>query len=179
MRYIPSPKQLSLFAVPYKYIIDSCAIISQNLRSMYPRSVHKGLWEGIDSLVKTHELVICKQIESEILAGKRDDEAKEWVKNSDLVVLEEDEFVQRHVAEVVNSTPRLLRFGAARGTSSGDAFIIATAIEYGLIIVSQERKASPYKIPQVASKFGIETLDINELAEREGWSFGQIGTPAH
>lgn len=171
MRYAPVPKQPSLFGEPFRYIIDACSIISQNTKAQYPRSVYEGLWDEIDDLVKSRELVTCRQIANEVLSGKREDTAMRWVRSSGLVILEEDEFVQQRVSEVVNATPNLLRFGTMRGSSSGDAFIIAAAIEYSLIIVTEENKRSPFKIPQVAANFDVEALSVSELAEREGWHF--------
>lgn len=171
MRRVPTSRQLSLFGEPYRYIIDACSMITQNQSSLYPRSVHKGLWDQIDALVKSRELVTCRQIANEVLSGKEDDIACQWVKGSGLVILEEDESVQRNVAMVVNAVPELLRFGTMRKSSSGDAFIIATAIEYELVIITEENKRSPRKIPQVAARFGVKTLSISELAEREGWRF--------
>lgn len=171
MRYAPVLKQPSLFGEPYRYIIDACSIISQNPKSRYPRSVHEGLWDEIDALVKSHEIVTCRQIANEVLSGKKEDTAMRWVRGSGLVILEEDEFVQQRVSEVVNATPNLLRFGTMRSSSSGDAFIIAAAIEYGLIILTEENKRSSFKIPQVAASFDVEALSISELAEREGWHF--------
>lgn len=171
MKYTPTPRQLALFSDHYRYIIDACSIISQNPKSLYPRSVHKGLWEEIDALVESREIVTCGQIANEVCSGKSDDIANRWVIDKGLYVLEEDEAVQRRVTEVVNATPKLLRFGTIRKSSSGDAFIIATALDYGLTIITEENKRSPFKIPQVAEQFGVESLSISELAEREGWSF--------
>ena len=171
MRYVPAPRQPSLFGEPYRYIIDACSMISQNSMRLYSRNVHKGLWEEIDALAASRELITCKQVANEILAGKKDDFAKQWIINGGLFVLDEDEFVQRRVADVVNETPKLLQFGTVRKSSSGDAFLIATAIEYGLVILTEENKRSPIKIPQVAASFGVESLSISELAEREGWRF--------
>lgn len=102
---------------------------------------------------------------------EKDDPVKRWIIGSGLFVLDEDESVQRKVAEVVNATPKLLWFGAVRKSSSGDAFLIATAIEYGLVIITEESKRSPIKVSQVAALYGVESLSISELAEREGWRF--------
>lgn len=170
MRYTPTARQDSLFGYPYRFIIDACSIISQNQNSTYPRQIHIGLWEAIDELVKKHEIVTCRQIATEVSSGKNDDLSKQWVSSSGIVILEEDRLVQEKVKEVVNATPKLLRFKTSRN-SSGDPFIIATAMEYGLTIVTEENQRSPIKIPQVAARFNIKSVSINELAQLEGWSF--------
>lgn len=174
MRYVPAPRQPSLFGEPYRYVIDACSMICQNPASPCSRSAHKGLWEEIDALAASRELITCRQVANEILAGKEDDPARQWIISSGLFVLDEDEFVQRKVAEVVNATPELLRFGTVRKSSSGDAFLIATAIEYELVIITEESKRSPIKIPQVAARFGVESLSISELAECEGRRFDRL-----
>ena len=175
MKYSPEPRQPTLFERTYKYIIDACSVISQNPSpALYPRNIYKGLWEEIDALAKSRKLVTCRQIANEIITGKREDTASRWIKRGNLVILEEGLSVQKTVADVVNATPQLLRFGTMRGSSSGDAFIIATAIEYNLVIITEEKKTSPYKIPQVANRFGVEALSISELAEREGWVFDRV-----
>lgn len=170
MKYTPAAIQDSLFGYPYRFIIDACSIISQNPNSTYPRHIYVGLWEAIDELVNKREIVTCRQIASEVSSGKNDDLSKQWVNNSGIVILEEDRLVQEKVKEVVNATPKLLRFKTTRN-SSGDPFIIATAMEFGLTIVTEENQRSPIKIPQVAAKFGIQAVSINELAQLEGWAF--------
>ena len=171
MKYVPTIRQASIFSEPYRYIIDACSIISQNPNGTYSRDVNIGLWNEIDALVKRREIVTCKQIADEVLSGKRSDPAKEWVESSGICVLVEDEFVQRKVREVVNRTPHLLRFKTTRNSSSGDAFIIATAIDYGLTIITEEKRSSPIKIPQVAERFGVKSLSIMGLAQSAGWTF--------
>lgn len=171
MKYVPATRQASIFGEPHRYIIDACSIISQNPRGSYSRDVNIGLWKEIDALVERRELVTCRQIADEVLLGRKGDPARDWIENSGICILVEDEFVQEKVREVVNGAPRLLRFKTARNTSSGDAFIIATAIDYGLTIITEEKRSSPIKIPQVAKKFGVESVSIMGLAQNEGWTF--------
>ena len=55
--------------------------------------------------------------------------------------------------------------------SSSDAFLIATAMAYGLTIVTEEDKKSYKKIPQVAASFGVDSINIIELCAKEGKEF--------
>ena len=174
MRYISEPRQSSIFDINFKYIIDACSVFSQNVGASYPRTVYKGLWDEIDGLARTRELVICRQIANEILSGKKDDLAKEWLRNSGILIIDEDRLVQKKVERVVNTAPQLLRFGTIRKSSSGDAFLIATAMDYHLTIITEENKRSPVKIPQVAQKLGVDSMSISELAESRGWSFERV-----
>lgn len=172
MKYVRSIRQESLVRSQYKYIIDACSIISQNPRGSYPRDVHVGLWKEIEALVDRRQIVTCRQIVREVSFGKRGDLAKKWIDDSKIEILVEDEFVQNRVVEVVNGSPGLLHFKTTRKTSSGDAFLIATAMDYGLTIITEEKPTSPIKIPQVARRFGVDSISISELAQKEGWTFG-------
>lgn len=142
-----------------------------NRAFLYPRRVHVGLWREIDKLASERRLVVCSQIEKEVKRGARDDLAKEWLNISGVRIIVESPGVQQCLRQIVNAQPKLLKFGDTRECSSGDAFLIATAMFYNLAIITEEKKTSPYKIPQVASSFGIKTYSLNELAEENGWEF--------
>jgi len=167
MKYSPQPLQLPLFERPYRYIIDACSIIAQNPAPQpYPREVHQGLWAHIDELVRLKEIVTCGQIAREITG---DGPAAKWVSESGIEIIAEDEDVQEKVKLVVNEHPELLNF--KRVKSSGDAFLIATAIVHSLIVITEESKASHIKIPAIASSYGLQVVNISELCECEGWRF--------
>jgi hypothetical protein len=55
--------------------------------------------------------------------------------------------------------------------SSGDAFLIATAMKYSLAVITEENKHSPKKIPKICATYKIPCFNITELAEKERWSF--------
>ena len=55
--------------------------------------------------------------------------------------------------------------------SSGDAFLIATAMKYGLTVITEESKKGEKKIPYVCKSLNVPCIDILGLCEREGWQF--------
>ena len=65
----------------------------------------------------------------------------------------------------------MINFTAGKGSSSGDAFIIATAMKYDLIIITEEKKDQKLKIPDICNHYGIKTMNITELCVAEGWVF--------
>jgi len=71
----------------------------------------------------------------------------------------------------VNNNPLLKFKNPDSGSSSGDAFLIAAAAVYGLTILSEEKKKAMGKIPYIANKLGLQTVNINELCEQEKWTF--------
>ena len=64
-------------------------------------------------------------------------------------ILQIDELIQKNVTTVVTSNPQLIDFKQLK--SSGDAFLIATAMKYSLTVITEENKDSSKKIPYVAS----------------------------
>ena len=162
-------EQLTLFGEKsnhYKYLIDASAIISQKPSEPLRRSVMRGIWEHIDTLVNNKIIVTCSEILDEI---NSDPFIENWLKSVQLTVLEVDEDIQRNVIKVVTENPALIDFKQMK--SSGDAFLIATAMKHNLVIITEEKKNSPKKIPQIACNMGVKTLNILELCEEMGKQF--------
>jgi len=158
-------EQITLIPPPFRYIIDTCSIISQKTNEPHRRTVYKTLWKNIDRLVKSKDIVICSEIEDEV----EDDGLKLWLQLNGCAVLEVDAEVQQNVSKIVNEHPRLLNF--ANMKSSGDAFLIATAMKYGIAVITEEDKNSPKRIPKICEAYNIPCYNITELAEKEGWTF--------
>ena len=127
-------EQLRLIPLPYKYIIDSCSVFSQKPDEPNRRRVFKGLWQNIDDMIKEQIIVTCSEIESEI----KDDDLVEWLHRQQCIVLPITDEVQQNVRKIVNEHPELIDFSKCK--SSGDAFLIATAMEYGLTVITEEKK---------------------------------------
>lgn len=150
---------------PYRYIIDTSSILSQNDKEPYRRKVFMRQWEKVDELISKKIIVTCSEIYSEI----NDDIILDRMKALQLIVLPIDDEVQSNVKKVVTAFPQLIDFKQAK--SSGDAFLIATAIKYGLKVITEESKNSDKKIPFVCKKSGIQCMNIVELWECEGWAY--------
>lgn len=158
-------KQLSFFESPYKYIFDTSSFLSQKDNELHRRCLYKRLWENIDELIKQECIVTCTEVKDEI----KDEDILAWLTSLNCTVLDIDDAIQRNVISVVTTKPELIDFKQVK--SSGDAFIIATAMEYNLIVVTEENKDSPKKIPQVSKALGVKCIDIIGLCEEEGWQF--------
>lgn len=158
-------EQLRLIPLPYKYIIDSSSIFSQKPDEPNRRRVFKGLWQNIDNLVKEQIIVTCSEIESEI----KDDDLVDWLHYQQCQILPITDEVQKNVRKIVNEHPELIDFSKCK--SSGDAFLIATAMEYGLTVITEEKKNSPKKIPAICKAYNIPCINITELCTEENWEF--------
>ena len=128
------------------YIIDTSSILSQKDAEPHRRTINKTLWQYIDNLIEQQRIVTC----SEIIEEVNDDILKKWYTGLHGIILPIDDEVQENVKKVVTSNPQLIDFKQIK--SSGDAFLIATAMKYGLTIITEESKKGEKKIPYVCPK---------------------------
>jgi|SRR5450756_335915 len=153
---------------PYKYLLDTSAAISQrDNREKHPRAINVTLWQNIDQLIRRKVIVSCSEVLEEI--GQKDDEIKKWFKDVGCLCLDIDEDVQHQVVAILEKHPSLVNF--AKNKSSGDAFVIATAMRWKLTVITEENKESSVKIPIVCKALHQDCIDINDLCERKGWTF--------
>ena len=148
-----------------KYIIDTSSILSQKDNEPHRRTINKTLWKHIDELISQKRIVTC----SEIIEEVNDDALKKWFVGLQGDILPIDDEVQENVKKVVTSNPQLVDFKQVK--SSGDAFLIATAMKYDLTVITEENKTGQKKIPFVCNSLGVPCVDILGLCEKEGWSF--------
>ncbi len=160
-------EQLTLFKPPYKYIIDTSSIMSQKPTEPHRRSVYKGKWEKIEESMRDQRIVTCSEIVEEV----SDKEISQWLTRQQCVVLDIDEDIQRNVRQIVTDHPKMIEFTGKSGTSSGDAFLIATAMKYDLTVITEENPDKENKIPKICEAYGIKALNITELCEQENWIF--------
>ena len=117
--------------------------------------MHKSQWEKNDELIRNPEIVMC----SEIYDEDKDEEIKKLLTSLSCKVIEIDDDIQKYVRKIVTECPKLISFTERSGTSSGDAFLIATAMKYNLVIITEENKQKANKIPQVCQKFNLECIN--------------------
>ena len=159
--------QLELFPTPYKYIIDASSIISQKNNEKHRRQVYKKMWEQIEKYMEKQIIVTCSEIAEEV----KDKDIKNWLTTHNCIILDIDDEIQHNVRKIVTEHFKMIDFSEKKGSSSGDAFLIATAIKYNLIIITEENPIKQNKIPQICKNYNIETLNITEFCEKEGWVF--------
>jgi len=158
---------MTLFLPPYKYIIDTSSILSQKPTEPHRRTVYKRLWENIERKIRDHIIVTCSEVAEEI----RDADIRQWLTKNNCEVLEIDDAIQLNVRKIVTENPKMIEFTGGSGTSSGDAFLIATAMKYNLAVITEENPDKQTKIPQICKRYGIKSMNITELCDSEGWEF--------
>lgn len=165
-------EQLSLFAPCYKYIIDASSINSQKEGEPHSRRINRTLWDNIDRMIREKTIITSSEIADEL----QDKEIVDWLQDVDSDIIEIDDIIQRNVIQIVTRCPKLIDFNAVAkransSGSSGDAFLIATAMKYSITVISEEKGVSTKKIPGVCAAFGIDCINIDGLSSREGWVF--------
>lgn len=159
--------QMTLFELPYKYIMDTSSILSQKPGEAHNRLVYKSKWSKIENYIRERIIVTCSEVKEEV----RDKDIQQWLVAHHCAVLEIDDIVQENVIKIVTENPKMIEFTGKSGTSSGDAFLIATAMKYGLTVITEENRDSPRKIPQICKKYSIGSVNVTQLCESEGWTF--------
>jgi hypothetical protein len=55
--------------------------------------------------------------------------------------------------------------------SSGDVFLIATAINYDIDVITEVSKTTPYQISQICKVYNISCYNLTEFVKKEGREF--------
>ena len=160
-------EQMTMFPPPYKYLIDASSILAQKPTDAFPRLVHRSMWEKIEECIRKKSIVTCSEIEEEV---KNDDVVGKWLSSQQCVILPIDDDVQLNVRKIVTEHPKMISFSGGQGSSSGDAFLIATAMKYNLMIITEDGDKRN-KIPSICRDYGIRTVNITGLCIAEGWIF--------
>jgi hypothetical protein len=125
-------------------------------------------------------LIAPEEVKEELL----DNELKKWIRNKKKMFIKPDEEQIKMVKDILKKFPFLAKLEKLGGPNA-DPWIIALAIilknkkdqtlfpeEYDeYIILTEESKNKPNRIPAVAEQYGIESINLRELFQKEGWKF--------
>ena len=155
------------------YVFDTSSL--SKLKHFYP-TVFKTLWDGLDSLVKSGNLISTREVWNELERGAPDKNVRAWLKDRKEIFTtpsgQELSFVAkilsvRHFQSLIGETQRL------KGTPVADPFIIACASVRGGTVVTEElAKPNASKIPNVCEHFGnIPCITLEQFMESQNWGF--------
>ncbi len=159
------------------YCADSSSLMEMPRR--YPVRRFPGVWQKMGELVEADQLIAPREVLREIVRG--DDELVAWAKRHKKKLFMPPDDCQTQVAsEVLREFPSLI--DPLSEAPQADPFVIALArcgneahtgslFKTKHVVVSQESRSNPDKIPQVCARFGIECICLLELFERERWKF--------
>ncbi|MBU2714215.1 DUF4411 family protein [Zooshikella harenae] len=148
-----------------KYVIDTCSLTK--MRHTYPKDVFPTAWTKLTELSEAGIVISAEDVLEELSAF--DDEILEWAQGQSEFFYPLNSSVQKAAIDILRQHPGLLDL--KKNKSSGDPFIIATALCNDCLIVTEEKLSnSPIrpKIPNVGRAVGVECITIVEVFRREG-----------
>lgn len=150
------------------YVIDTCALIDL-WRRRYPRDVFRTLWEKIEELIASGELVAPREVLSEL--QRQRDELYRWAKKQGFFK-DLDRGQIEYVKRILKEFPSLI--DARKTVADADPFVIALAWEKGWKVVSSEEPAgvsTRKRIPDVCAHYRIRCLTLLEFFRDRKWDF--------
>ncbi|MBL7846382.1 MAG: DUF4411 family protein [Cyclobacteriaceae bacterium] len=145
----------------------------------YPESLIKGLWDRFDSLFKDGQLISHHIVYEEICHDKKKpDELAKWLKNKERYFKKISQRQTEFVPDILKNFPKLINPDSTK--DQADPWIIAMIMEEkeiignqtnNYIIISNESKTSPNKIPAACSYYDIRHLNLVEFFNYNYWEF--------
>jgi hypothetical protein len=159
------------------YIFDSSAFITIN--RFYPFSLVPDLWDKLSSMIKDRRIISHKFVLEEINPKTENpDFLGNWVSDKVDIFKPITREQTNYVAEILGKFPKLIDYKKEK--DQADPWIIALARELNeqpslfeteVIVVSQESKTSPHKIPAACKYFDIKHENLFDLFKSKNWIF--------
>jgi hypothetical protein len=152
-----------------KYVFDTSSLIGAWVRA-YPPDTFPVVWDRLDGLAHTGNLLIPEEVFEELKA--QEDDLLAWVKErSDIVVIPTTRAVMLEARAVLSDHEGLTKAGTGRGRA--DPFVIAQARISQCPVVTQEQGGSSTKprIPFVCQGRAIPCISMLDVIRSEGWRF--------
>ena len=157
------------------YVIDTSSLI--NLARWYPmdRQFFRPIWDKIENLVSSNKMVAPYEVLREI--DSRSDELRKWAHERKEMFIHPTGDQIAFIAQIKDAYDEDYWEREANKTGAwADPWIVALALHYregsvvreDVKIITEESKKKPNRIPQIASEFGIESLNVLEFL----WEIG-------
>lgn len=150
------------------YVIDTNALIDL-WRRHYPRDVFRTLWQKIEGLITSGELVAPQEVLKEL--QRQRDELYAWAKKQKCFKDLDRDQIER-VKHILKEFPSLV--DEKKTVPDADPFVIALALEKGWKVVSSENPAGASvrkRIPDVCARYKIVCLTLLEFFRDQHWNF--------
>jgi hypothetical protein len=128
----------------------------------YPPDVFPSLWNKLDGLIATDEIISSEEVYVEL--KRKDDDLYKWIQARKQMLVPLDEAIQFQAMELLREFPRLV--DTLRGRSKADPFVIATAIERRAAVVTGEPltgKLDKPRIPDVCQVKNIRCINFLQM----------------
>lgn len=155
------------------YVIDTSALIILDSTFKRNNPVFIAIWEEMEDMIIQGSFKTIDFVENEISSYEgKEDFLKKWIKKwkKYLVVTTDIESINAAIP-IINEGYKSGFFDAkkqAEGKEEADPYLIAYCKIHKCVLITNESKIKPNKIPAVSAKNGVKCIDINEfLIERE------------
>lgn len=151
------------------YVFDTSALIGAWVRS-YPPENFPNFWDNLDAMAQQGRILVPEEVYKELAA--KQDELMEWVQDrTEWLLAPTTTAVMLKVRDVLGRHPGLAK--PSTGRDKADPFVVATAWQLGMTVVTEERGGSAQKpkIPSVCADLGIECQSVVDVIRRERWTF--------
>ena len=155
------------------YVIDTSGLIMLESTFKYDNPVFSAIWEEIEDLVKQGRFRTIDFVEEEINSYEgKEDFLKKWVKKwKKTFVFQTDAECINAAIPIINEEYNTGFFNAkklADGKEEADPYLIAYCKVNNCVLITNENKNKPNKIPGVSAKNGVKCIDIYDFfIERE------------
>jgi len=155
------------------YVADTSALIVLEATFKYDSPVFKAIWDEVEELIAQGSFKTIDFVETEIndYEGK-EDFLKKWLKRLKkhlVVVTDADSF--NAAIPIINEEYNTGFFDAkkqAEGKEEADPYLIGYCKVHGCVLITNESKTKPNKIPMVSAKNGVRCIDIFDFLGERG-----------
>ena len=155
------------------YMIDTSGLIRLESTFKPDNPVFAAIWEEIEDLIVQGNFRTLDFVEEEInrYEGKQDF-LKIWIKKwKRHLIIKTDEASFNSAIPIINEEYNTGFFDAkkqAEGIEEADPYLIGYCKVYNCVLITNEKKFKPNRIPAVAGKYGVRCIDINEFLFERG-----------
>jgi len=155
------------------YVIDTSGLIMLESTFRYDNPVFTAIWEEIEDLIREDCFRTIDFVEDEVNSyeGKQDF-LKTWMKKwKKLLVVPTDAATINAAIPIANEEYNSGFFDSkkqAAGKEEADPYLIAYCKIYNCVLITNESKTKPNKIPGVSAKNGVKCIDINDFLIERG-----------
>lgn len=154
------------------YVLDSSSFI---VCGHYFPSRFPTFWSEFNALVQVGGIISVREVRNELDYRANRQHLRDWIDRNKAIFLppgpQETQFVAQifavqHFQQLIGAKQRL------EGRPVADPFVVASAHVRDACVVTEESfKPNAARIPNVCNHFRIDCISIEEMMERENWSF--------
>ena len=155
------------------YVVDTSALIMLEYTYNYDNPVFKAIWEEIEDLIRTGCFRTIDFVEDEINSYEgKEDFLKKWIHKW------KKHFVHKTDTDSITASIPIINeeFNSgfldskkqSQGKEEADPYLLGYCKTHNYVLITNESKTKPNKIPAIAKKNGIRCIDINDFLKERG-----------